>query len=157
MKYNRVDIDRGRHRILSSSLLNINILKYFSSKKIAPSPSPSGVTRMPISSRSTALNGIPDEPTADTLANQAKAERWNEIRLLSDEEAQAQLSGDELESYTGYHAEVKEGIEKLQGIAQMMLKSLEPPRVKPKGKKQRKRDKWAKTKAIAEARAAEAI
>lgn len=112
---------------------------------------------MPISSRSTALNGIPDEPTADTLANQAKAERWNEIRLLSDEEAQAQLSGDELESYTGYHAEVKEGIEKLQGIAQMMLKSLEPPRVKPKGKKQRKRDKWAKTKAIAEARAAEAI
>lgn len=114
------------------------------------------MTRVPISTRSTSLNGIPDEPTAATIENQSKADRWSEIRLLSDEEAEAQLSGDELESYKGYHSEVKEGIEKLKGISEMMLKSLEPPRIQPKGKKQRKRDKWAKTKAIAEARAAEA-
>lgn len=115
-----------------------------------------GVTRMPTATTSTSLNGIVDEPTAATLENQAKADRWNEIRFLSDEEAEAQLSGDELESYTGYHAEVKEGLEKLKGVSQMMLKSLEPPRVQPKGKKQRKRDKWAITKKIAEVRAREA-
>eukprot|EP01083_Nonionella_stella_P222378 793626_1 len=84
-----------------------------------------------------------DEPTAAGLEAQSKAERWSEIRLLSDEEAEAQLSGDELESYKGYHAEAKEGIDKLKGVAEMMLKSLEPPRVEPKSKKQRKRDKWA--------------
>jgi hypothetical protein len=116
-----------------------------------------GVSRSPVATQSTALNGLPSEPTEQTLSNQAKADRWSEIRLLSDEEAKEQLSGDELESYTGYHAEVKEGIEKLKAVSEMMLKSLEPPVVAPKGKKQRKRDKWAKQKAIAEKRAAEAL
>jgi hypothetical protein len=39
---------------------------------------------------------------------------------------------------------MNEGIGKLQDIAKLMLKSLEPPTVKPKGKKQRKRDRWEK-------------
>ena len=98
---------------------------------------------------------MPEAPTEKTLDNAAKAARWSEIRLLSDEEAEAQLSGDELESFKSYHADVKEGIEKLEKVAEMMLKSLEPPRVKAKGKKQRKRDKWAKVSAIAAARAAQ--
>lgn len=98
---------------------------------------------------------MPEAPTEKTLDHAAKGARWSEIRLLSDEEAEAQLSGDELESYKSYHADVKEGIEKLEKVAEMMLKSLEPPRVKAKGKKQRKRDKWAKVSAIAAARAAQ--
>ena len=88
-----------------------------------------GVSRSPVATQSTALNGMPSEPTEQSLSNQAKADRWSEIRLLSEEEAKEQLSGDELESYTGYHSDVKEGIEKLKAISEMMLKSLEPPRV----------------------------
>jgi len=94
------------------------------------------------------------EKTQQTLDNEAKANRWNEIRLLSDEEAEKQLSGEELETFKSYHADMKEDLSKMQDIAKMMLKSLEPPKVKAKGKKQRKRDAWAKKKAIAEARGA---
>jgi hypothetical protein len=64
------------------------------------------------------------------------------------------LSGEELESYTNYHAGVKEDIERAVEVAKLMLKDLEPERMKPKGKKQIKRDKWAKVSAIAAARAA---
>ena len=95
---------------------------------------------------------MPEERTQESLENEAKANRWKEIRLLSDEEAEKQLSGDELESFQTYHSAVKEDIEKMTQIATMMLKSLEPPKVQPKGKKQRKRDAWAKKKAIAAAR-----
>lgn len=115
-----------------------------------------GVTRAPISTRSTSLNGIPEEKTAITLEKIEKAARWNEIRFLTDEEAEAQLEGDELESYKGYHSECKEGLNKLKGVAEMMLKSLDIPQIQPKGKKQRKRDKWALSQRVAAARAAEA-
>lgn len=97
---------------------------------------------------------MPEERTQESLDNEAKANRWKEIRLLSDEEAEKQLSGEELESFTSYHSAVKEDIVKMTSIAEMMLKSLEPPQVKPKGKKQRKRDAWAKKQKIAAARAA---
>lgn len=111
---------------------------------------------MPIASRSTALSGLPDEISDAIAANQAKAERWSEIRLLSDEDAEAQLSGEELESFKEYHADNKADIVKMKSIAEMMLKSLEPPKIQPKGKKQRKRDKFIKQSKIAAVRAAEA-
>lgn len=93
---------------------------------------------------STPLYGIPEGASSAILDRQSKAERWTEIRVLSQEEADAQLSGEELEAYNRYHAEIREGVAKLEDIAKLMLKSLEPPTVKPKGKKQRKRDKWAR-------------
>jgi hypothetical protein len=93
---------------------------------------------------STSLNNIPEGASAAILERQAKAERWAEIRILSKEEAEAQLSGEELEEYKRYYVELDEDMAKMQDIAKLMLKSLEPPTVKPKGKKQRKRDKWAK-------------
>ena len=98
---------------------------------------------------------MPAEMTAAMEENAKKAQRWREIRLLSDEEAQAQLSGEELESFTSYHAAVKEDIAKMKQIAEMMQKDLNPPKVDPKSKKQRKRDKWAKRQAIEAARAAQ--
>ena len=85
----------------------------------------------------------------------SKAERWKEIRLLSDEEADAKLSGEELESYQNYHSAVKEDIEKMKKIAEMMLKNLEPPRVQPKTKGQRKRDAFARKQAREAAAAAQ--
>jgi hypothetical protein len=98
---------------------------------------------------------MPEERTQESLDNEAKANRWREIRLLSDEEAEKQLSGDELESFQSYHADIKEDLAKMKEIAAMMLKSLEPPTPPPKGKKQRKRDKWVIKQKLAAARAAE--
>eukprot|EP00558_Chaetoceros_sp_UNC1202_P005283 CAMPEP_0197233068 /NCGR_PEP_ID=MMETSP1429-20130617/1232_1 /TAXON_ID=49237 /ORGANISM="Chaetoceros sp., Strain UNC1202" /LENGTH=121 /DNA_ID=CAMNT_0042691251 /DNA_START=113 /DNA_END=478 /DNA_ORIENTATION=+ len=109
---------------------------------------------MPVG-RTTSLAGYHEEMTAETAEKKTKAERWSEIRLLSDEEAEAQLSGEELESFQGYHADIKEDLVKMKSIAEMMLKSLEPPRIEPKGKKQRKRDKWVIKQKIAAVRAAE--
>mmetsp|Transcript_15136 Transcript_15136/g.17283 ORF Transcript_15136/g.17283 Transcript_15136/m.17283 type:complete len:134 (+) Transcript_15136:147-548(+) len=122
---------------------------------MAATASAFGVSRPTFSvSSSTQVYGMPEERTQASLDNEAKAIRWKEIRLLSDEDAAAQLSGEELESYNNYHSAIKEDLTKMKEIAGMMLKSLEPPKVKPKGKKQRKRDKWIKDSAIAAARAA---
>jgi hypothetical protein len=104
--------------------------------------------------KSIALHAVPEGASAAILERQAKAERWFEIRTLSKEEAEAQLSGEELEAHKRYTAELEESMDKLQDIAKLMLKSLEPPTVKPKGKKQRKRDKWAKVQQREAARAA---
>mmetsp|Transcript_11249 Transcript_11249/g.21042 ORF Transcript_11249/g.21042 Transcript_11249/m.21042 type:complete len:140 (+) Transcript_11249:131-550(+) len=103
---------------------------------------------------STTLNAVPEGASAAILERQAKADRWFEIRTLSKEEAEAQLSGEELEAHKRYYAELDEDMAKLQDIAKLMLKSLEPPTVKPKGKKQRKRDRWAKVQQREAAKAA---
>ena len=99
---------------------------------------------------------MPEEMSGALAENHAAAERWREIRLFSDEEAEAQLEGEELENWQNYHQAVKDDIEKMKQIAEMMMKSVEPPRIQPKGKKQRKRDKWAKIQAREAARAAQA-
>jgi hypothetical protein len=119
---------------------------------MAVSASAFGVARSPV--KSTALAGLPETITAEVQEKEDKAERWRAIRHLSDEEAKAQLSGEELESYNNYHASVKQDIERAVEVATLMLKDLEPERIKPKSKKQVKRDKWAKVSTIAAARAA---
>mmetsp|Transcript_1626 Transcript_1626/g.3078 ORF Transcript_1626/g.3078 Transcript_1626/m.3078 type:complete len:125 (+) Transcript_1626:152-526(+) len=103
----------------------------------------------PISSRHcTALNEfLSPEERAD------KIQRWGEIRAMSAEEAEANLSGEELETYKRYYAETREGVLKMQELAKLMMKGVEPPRIAPKSKSQRKRDKWAKVQAREAARA----
>mmetsp|Transcript_18650 Transcript_18650/g.25698 ORF Transcript_18650/g.25698 Transcript_18650/m.25698 type:complete len:135 (-) Transcript_18650:175-579(-) len=104
---------------------------------------------------STALfAGIPDEErTPEQMEIKAKMDRWAEIRLMSDEEAKENLSGDELESVLSNNKAIKEDIDKMRQLAEMMLKSVEPPKVAPKTKGQRKRDKWARKQALEAARA----
>jgi len=123
---------------------------------LAMAATASAFAPMPIVSRSTTLSGLPEEISDAIAENQAKSERWCEIRLLSDEDAEAQLSGEELESFKAYHADNKADIVKMKGVTEMMLKSLELPKIQPKGKKQRKRDKFVLQTKIAAARAAEA-
>lgn len=72
---------------------------------------------------------------------------------MSAEEAEANLSGEELETYKRYYAETREGVLKMQELAKLMMKDVEPPRIAPKTKGQRKRDKWAKVQAREAARA----
>lgn len=62
---------------------------------------------------------------------------------MSADEAAANLAGEELEAYNRYYEEVREGVLKMQELAGLMMKDVEPPRIKPKTKNQRKRDKWA--------------
>ena len=70
---------------------------------------------------------------------------------MSQEEANAQLQGEELEAYNRYYAEVREGVLKMEELANLMMKDVEPPRIAPKTKEQRKRDKWARVQARAAA------
>jgi len=97
-----------------------------------------GVLPMATSRRSTSLNAFlsPEERAP-------KIERWGEIRAMTADEAAANLSGDELEAYNRYYAEVREGVLKMKDLAKLMMKDVDPPRIAPKSKNQRKRDKWA--------------
>lgn len=66
---------------------------------------------------------------------------------MSQEEADAQLQGEELEAYNRYYKEMREGVLKMEELVKIMMKDVEPPRIAPKTKKQRKADKWAKEQA----------
>ena len=79
--------------------------------------------------------------------------RWGEIRAMTQDEANANLAGEELEAYNRYYKEMREGVIKMQELAQIMMKNVEPPRIAPKTKGQRKRDKWARVQAREAARA----
>jgi hypothetical protein len=104
---------------------------------------------MTTSRRSTALNEfLSPEDRADKIT------RWGEIRAMSADEAAANLAGEELEAYNNYYAEVREGVLKMQELAGLMMKDVDPPRIAPKTKGQRKRDKWALVQRRAAAKAA---
>ena len=102
------------------------------------------------SRRSTALNEfLTPEERAD------KIQRWGEIRTMTKEEAAADLSGEELETYNNYYTEVREGVLKMQELAQIMMKDVDKAQGKePKTKGQRKRDAWARKQKRAAANAA---
>ena len=60
---------------------------------------------------------------------------------MTKEEAAANLSGEELETYNNYYAEVRDGVLKMQELAQLMIKDVEKADgIEPKTKGQRKRD-----------------
>ena len=115
-----------------------------------------GVVPSTTNSRSTALFGtLPVESQNEAYKTKAaKAQRWKQIRLLSDEEAQAQLSGEELEAYTRYHSEIKADMEKMYEIAKLIQKDLEPPKIPKKSKAQKNRDRFALQQKREAARAA---
>jgi len=92
---------------------------------------------------STVLSGLPD----NMAEFKVKSDRWREIKGLSDEEAEKQLSGDELEIFKTYHVDFKEDLEKTKQVVKMLMKDLDPVKVQPKGKNQRKRDKFAREQA----------
>merc|ERR1711862_1088271 len=83
-----------------------------------------------------------------------KLQRWKEIRFLSDEEAEATLSSEELEGYKAHHQRVKDDIEKAIELAKMMCDAIESTGVKPKTKGQKRRDKWARVQEREAAKAA---
>lgn len=103
--------------------------------------------------QSTSLNAfLSPEERADKIA------RWGEIRAMSKDEAAANLAGEELESYNNYYEEVRDGIVKMQELANIMMADVnKADGIEPKTKGQRKRDMWAKKQARAAANAAAAL
>ena len=122
-----------------------NIITQLLQKTIAPTPI---ITRS-----STSLNAfLTPEERADKIS------RWGEIRAMTNEEAAANLEGEELETYNNYYTEVRDGVLKMQELAQVMIKDVEKTDgIAPKTKGQRKRDKWAVSQARAAANAAAAL
>lgn len=81
-------------------------------------------------------------------------EKFNGIRAMTADEAKANLSGEDLETYERYFSEMRESVLKMKELATLMMKDVEPPRIQPKTKGQRKRDMFAKVQAREAARAA---
>lgn len=97
-----------------------------------------------------------EEMSADQLEIKKISDKWSEIRQLSKEEAESQLEGEWLEAYNRFFNKYHEDMEKMQQIATIVQKQIEPKKVERKGKKQRKRDKWAIVQEREAARAAAA-
>lgn len=83
-------------------------------------------------------------------------ERWNEVRLLSKEEAM-KLEPEWKEAYERYHEKYDRDMAMMQEIAAKIQNMIEPPKVQAKTKGQRRRDMWAKKQASSAARAVNAL
>jgi len=70
--------------------------------------------------------------------------KWNEIRLLTREEATAQLDGEWLEAYNRFYELYDSDMEKMEEIVTKLEKQIEPNQLAKKTKGQRKRDQYAK-------------
>lgn len=91
--------------------------------------------------------------TADQLEIKKIAEKWTDIRLLSRDEAKAQLDGEWLEAYNRFYEKYDKDMDYMQEIADKLQTMIEPPKVQKKSKGQKKRDAWAKVQAREAARA----
>ena len=91
--------------------------------------------------------------SADQLEIKKISEKWSEVRHLSKEEAEAQLDSEWMEAYNRFFTKYDEDMTKMEDIAKILKKAIEPPKVAKKSKGQKKRDKWAKVQAREAARA----
>lgn len=112
----------------------------------------------PATSRTpTALSGLlsKEEMDTDQLEIVKITERWNEVRLLSKEEA-AKLEPEWKEAHQRFYEKYDRDMAMMEEIATKIQKMIEPPKVQAKTKGQRRRDAWAKKQASAAARAVNA-
>lgn len=90
-------------------------------------------------------------PEADMSEEQLKirgmVDKWHEVRMLTREEAAAQLDGEWLEAHTRFYDKYDADMELMLEIKEKVATMIEPPQVQKKGLKQRKRDKWARVQA----------
>mmetsp|Transcript_24187 Transcript_24187/g.27566 ORF Transcript_24187/g.27566 Transcript_24187/m.27566 type:complete len:144 (-) Transcript_24187:73-504(-) len=97
----------------------------------------------------TALSAwIPEEDmTADHLEIKRQCDQWNAIRHYSREEAAEKLDGELLEAYNRYYKKYDEDMEWMVALSEKLNKIMFPPQVPKKGKKQKKREKFARQQA----------
>jgi len=92
--------------------------------------------------------------TPDQLEIENIREKWNEVRLMSREEADS-LDDEWKAAHTKFYDKYDSDMELFQQIVERLQKSIDPPKVAKKTKGQRKRDAFAKKQAREEARAAQ--
>jgi hypothetical protein len=114
----------------------------------------SGIAPIAHRTSATSLSALlpKEEMDTDQLEIFKITERWNEVRLLSKEEA-AKLEPEWKEAYERYYEKYDRDMSMMEEIAAKLLSMIEPPNVKAKTKGQRRRDAWAKKQASAAARA----
>lgn len=91
----------------------------------------------------------PEQLEVNTIKN-----KWREAKMMTKEEAEANLEPEYLEAYNRYYEDWDKDIEKMTEIAEFLQGVLIPPQVPKKSKKQKKRDAFAKKQAREAARAA---
>ena len=95
-----------------------------------------------------------DLKNSETKEIESIQKKWNEVRLMSKEEA-ANLEPEWKEAYDRFYEKYDSDLEKMMEITDKLQKMIEPPRVQKKTKGQRKRDAWAKVQEREAARAAQ--
>lgn len=115
-----------------------------------------GVLPNTVTRSNTALSAM--IPEADMSEEQLKirgmVDKWHEVRMLTREEAAAQLDGEWLEAHTRFYDKYDADMELMLEIKEKVATMIEPPQIQKKGLKQRKRDKWARVQAREAAAAA---
>merc|ERR1712071_65134 len=113
----------------------------------------------PMSTRQSliSMNALPpmEDMPAEMLEEKKFSDRWGEIKVLSPDEAESTLKGDELEAFKNYHQHITDDLARMSEIAGMIVENLDKTKlIKPKSKSQRKRDKWELSQKRAAANAA---
>jgi hypothetical protein len=94
----------------------------------------------------TALQGMiaPEDMTTDQLKIKDIVDKWRVVRFMDRAEAEAELDEEWLTAYNKFHEEYVSHMELMMEIKEKVAVMIEPPRIERKGKKQRKRDLYAK-------------
>jgi hypothetical protein len=93
----------------------------------------------------TQLNAkLPDDILSDGQKEIREIQKkWDEIRLLSREEAQKTLDGEWLEAYNRFFEKYDDDMTRMTEIAEKVQSFIEPAKMEKKTKGQRKRDLYA--------------
>lgn len=122
--------------------------------QITPTTTTTGVAPQRATTTSLAVSNLSEDlKTSETKEIEGIQEKWNEVRLMTAEEA-AKLEPEWKEAYDRFHEKYNSDMDKMLEITGKLQKMIEPPRVEKKSKGQRKRDAYAIKVAREEARAA---
>jgi hypothetical protein len=88
-----------------------------------------------------------EDMTADQLKIKDMVDKWRVVRLMDRAQAEAELDEEWMAAYNKYHENYNKHIELMMEIKEKVAVMIEPPKIEKKGKKQRKRDIFAKKQA----------
>jgi hypothetical protein len=85
-----------------------------------------------------------EDMTADQLKIRDIVDKWRVVRLMDRAQAEAELDEEWMTAYNKYHEAYQQQIERMMEIKEKVAVMIEPPKIEKKGKKQRKRDMFAR-------------
>jgi hypothetical protein len=88
-----------------------------------------------------------EDMTADQLKIKDMVDKWRVVRLMDRAHAEAELDEEWMTAYNKYHENYNKHMELMKEIKEKVAVMIEPPKIEKKGKKQRKRDIFAKKQA----------